>query len=234
MKEWFKARNIWGAAITALSDDEAGRLVKAIWAYTMDHEVIEIQGAGKGIFAMIRMTLDQDEEHDSYVSKVRSEATESRRKQKISDDIAAEQGAPNDIKINQMISNDIKNPNKNKNKSKNKEQETEYMFERFWAAYPRHDSKATARRAFEKLKPTEELLGTMLSAIDKYKQTAQWQENGGQFIPYAATWLNQKRWEDDVKTGQPCKVVTAQQYSQRDYSGEQEEAMKRMIEMEGA
>ena len=74
MKEWFKARNIWGAAITALSDEEAGRLAKAIWAFTMDGEIMEIEGAGKGILAMILMTLTQDEEKDNDISAKRSNA----------------------------------------------------------------------------------------------------------------------------------------------------------------
>ena len=72
MKDWFKARNIWGAAISALSDEEAGRLAKAVWAYTMTGEVVEIEGAGKGILAMIIMTLGQDAEKDDKISEVRA------------------------------------------------------------------------------------------------------------------------------------------------------------------
>lgn len=227
MKEWFKARNIWGAAITALSDEEAGRLAKAIWAYTMNKEVLQLEGAGKGIFAMILMTLGQDEEYDSYVSEVRSKATQNRRNQKASNDENADQNISNDIKSNQMISNDIKTPNKNKNKNKEKEQEL--LFDRFWTAYPRHVNKPSARKAFDKLNPDEQLLTTMLTAIEAQKGSAQWQENGGQYIPHPATWLNGHRWEDEVRQA-TSKTVTAQQYTQRDYSDEQAEAMRRMLE----
>lgn len=61
MNDWFKARNIWGAAILALSDAEAGRLMKALWTYTMTGEQQNLSGAEKAIFAMILMTLGQDE-----------------------------------------------------------------------------------------------------------------------------------------------------------------------------
>ena len=124
MKDWFKARNIWGAAITALSDEEAGRLAKAIWAFTMNGEITEIEGAGKGILAMILLTLGQDAERDDEISVKRSMATAGIRCQKMPDDGKSNQMISNDIKCNQMISNDD-NKNKNKNIDKEKESESE-------------------------------------------------------------------------------------------------------------
>ena len=38
----------------------------------------------------------------------------------------------------------------------------------------------------------------MVSAISAQKQSRQWRENNGQYIPNPATWLNQRRWEDEV------------------------------------
>lgn len=118
MKDWFKARNIWGAAITALTDEEAGKVAKAIWAYTMDGEIKEIDGAGKGILAMILMTLGQDAERDGEISEKRS--------------IAGRKGATNTNygKRQQMISNAAncqQSPANADNKNKNieKEQESE-------------------------------------------------------------------------------------------------------------
>ncbi|MBE1159633.1 hypothetical protein [Dyella acidiphila] len=71
-------------------------------------------------------------------------------------------------------------------------------FDRFWAAYPRHAGKRAAMKAFAKLKPDGELLGRMLAAVKRQQQTDQWQRDGGQYIPHAATWLNGRRWEDEV------------------------------------
>ena len=73
-------------------------------------------------------------------------------------------------------------------------------FERFWSSYPRKQSKATARKAFEKINPSEELLGEMISAVEKASRSHQWTKDDGQFIPMPATWLNQKRWEDEFYT----------------------------------
>ena len=41
-------------------------------------------------------------------------------------------------------------------------------------------------------------LETLLEAIKKQKKSAQWVKDGGQFIPHPTTWLNGKRWEDDL------------------------------------
>lgn len=73
------------------------------------------------------------------------------------------------------------------------------LFDSFWRAYPRRKAKASAEKAFTKLNPDEELLNKMLKAIESQKQCDDWRKNGGQFIPYPATWLNQRRWEDEIE-----------------------------------
>jgi hypothetical protein len=76
----------------------------------------------------------------------------------------------------------------------------EPRFERFWLAYPRKESKQKAREWFAQHKPTEADVGTMLDAIARQSQSAQWQEEGGRFIPMPTTWLHQRRWEDEGLT----------------------------------
>jgi hypothetical protein len=72
-------------------------------------------------------------------------------------------------------------------------------FEKFWAAYPRKTAKKNAVRAWQKLKPDEPTLDTVLNAIENQKKSEQWQRDGGQYIPHPATWLNQCRWEDEIE-----------------------------------
>ena len=71
------------------------------------------------------------------------------------------------------------------------------LFDRFWGAYPRKVSKADARKAFAKLNPDTALVEDMLRALDWQKRLPEWTKDGGQFIPYPATWLNARRWEDE-------------------------------------
>lgn len=74
------------------------------------------------------------------------------------------------------------------------------MFERFWKAYPRHDAKAPARKAWMRLKPDIQLCRTMAAALEQQKQSEGWQRDNGRYIPMPATWINQRRWEDEVPT----------------------------------
>lgn len=67
-------------------------------------------------------------------------------------------------------------------------------FESFWQAYPKKKNKADARKAFDKVKVP---LQTLLDAIDRQKRSAQWSKDGGQFIPYPASWLNKGAWDDE-------------------------------------
>lgn len=95
-------------------------------------------------------------------------------------------------------------------------------FDRFWAAYPRHVNKQGSMRAFEKLKPTEELLEKMIEAIGKQIESEQWTKDNGQYIPHPQTWLNGKRWEDELPRAK-MRVLPSQDFNQRDYSGVNDE-----------
>lgn len=68
-------------------------------------------------------------------------------------------------------------------------------FDRFWTAYPKKAGKEKAREAwiksgvtFEECEPT----------IKAWASSEQWTKDDGQFIPMPATWLNQKRWQDEA------------------------------------
>lgn len=84
-------------------------------------------------------------------------------------------------------------------KEKIKKEKALVLFERFWEAYPKKTAKLEAEKAFIKLNVNDGLLDTMLTALEK--QSSQWQQV--QYIPYPATWLNGKRWNDELE---PMKV----------------------------
>lgn len=85
----------------------------------------------------------------------------------------------------------IQNPNPNPNPDARKARDA--AFDEFWKVYPRKEDKQKARKAFEKVTVP---LQTLLDGIEKWKNSAQWCKDNGQFIPYPATWLNGRRWED--------------------------------------
>jgi hypothetical protein len=73
-------------------------------------------------------------------------------------------------------------------------------FEKFWQVYPRREAKEAARRAWRKLAPTPELQEVILAAIERQKQSEQWQREVRRYVPLPGKWLNERRWEDE--TGQ--------------------------------
>jgi uncharacterized protein YdaU (DUF1376 family) len=70
-------------------------------------------------------------------------------------------------------------------------------FVRFWDSYPRQVAKAKAVDSFMKLAPDDALTDLIIAGVDRWKQSFDWTKDGGQFIPHPATFLNQKRWEED-------------------------------------
>ena len=70
------------------------------------------------------------------------------------------------------------------------------MFDTFWKAYPKKKDKAKALRAFSKLKPDEELLNRILRALEEQSKDKNWVKENRQYMPYGATYLNDRRWEE--------------------------------------
>lgn len=71
---------------------------------------------------------------------------------------------------------------------------TSIGFTEFWQAYPRKVGKGAAEKAWAKLKPD---LQTVLSALAWQSRQDGWTKDQGAFIPHPATYLNQRRWEDE-------------------------------------
>ena len=74
----------------------------------------------------------------------------------------------------------------------------EKYFEDFWAEYPKKRSKQVALKAWTRLAPNKELYNKIMAALRAQKQSAEWRRDGGQFIPYPATWINGGCWEDET------------------------------------
>lgn len=81
-----------------------------------------------------------------------------------------------------------------KSKSKKSEAEFETEFGKFYDAYPRHDGKGSARKAYRAARnkiDAESLLAAAQAARTKYATTEP------KFIPMPATWLNREGWLDE-------------------------------------
>jgi hypothetical protein len=87
-----------------------------------------------------------------------------------------------------------------KQESKEIKQDNIYpsSFTSFWGFYPKKVGKGEALKAWKKIRNAADILPQILASIQKQKHTEQWTEKNGKYIPHPATWLNGRRWEDEV------------------------------------
>lgn len=100
----------------------------------------------------------------------------------------------NNTKMNKSANADLRK------RASSQQDKTETMFNEFYQAYPKKKDKARAKQAFFKIKNLPDVFPSMMQALEKQKASADWQKDNGQFIPYAAKWLNNERWEDELQT----------------------------------
>lgn len=69
-------------------------------------------------------------------------------------------------------------------------------FDDFWAAYPEKKSKKDARTAWNKLRPSSEIIKAILADLPRrIAQDRRWLDG---YIPNPATYLNGERWQDSI------------------------------------
>ena len=79
-------------------------------------------------------------------------------------------------------------------------------FVRFWTAYPRKIAKADAAKAWGKLRPNAELQHVIVAAIEAQRTWPTWPKDS-KYVPYPATWLNKRRWEDPPAEPAPSSAT---------------------------
>jgi hypothetical protein len=72
---------------------------------------------------------------------------------------------------------------------------TVITFDEFWSNYPRKIGRFKAEQKWKRLTCAEQ--EDALHGLKLWKKTDQWNRDGGEFIPYGSTFLNQRRWEDE-------------------------------------
>ena len=83
------------------------------------------------------------------------------------------------------------NREEERREEKKRGENTCVLFDQFWSLYPRKTSKQSASKAFAKLKDEDQQ-----AAINNIARL--YAETPVQFVPHAATYLNQGRWEDQA------------------------------------
>ena len=197
--------------LDGLTDEEYGRLIRAMQAYSIDGAEPELTGTERLFWKRCKNTINRyNGNYDAKCAALSENGKKGGRPKK--------PDAPREIPKNQMVFSESNEKQKNQmvfseGKKSQTKTETKYKtdintpiapkgakrsdaeFEIFWSAYPTKVGKQPARKAFDKAKVPVE---TLVAAIERQKCSSQWSKDGGQYIPNPATWLNQCRWEDEL------------------------------------
>ncbi|MFC2135314.1 hypothetical protein ACFLTH_11935 [Bacteroidota bacterium] len=98
-------------------------------------------------------------------------------------------------------------PNNNKN---DKKEENNSLYDVLIERYPKKSNRARALATFNSINPDQSTFELILEAVDFYKQTESWKQDGGLFIPSLDKWLNDEGWktyESTHKTKSDCPWV---------------------------
>ena len=77
--------------------------------------------------------------------------------------------------------------------------ELDAAFAAFYAVYPRHIAKASARKACDKAVKAGAEPAAIRAGAERFARERQGQDP--KFTPYPASWLNAGRWEDEPQLG---------------------------------
>lgn len=213
-KDTFIMRAGYRNQFARLSMEERGELITAILDYENGLEPTFSSPILGMAFSFIKDDLDYNaDQYARKCEKNRENGALGGRPRR------EESGKPNGLSKNQPVSKkpngfDVKpkNPNDSDSDSEgDNDSEVIYtpkppqgdLFDQFWAAYPKKRSKGAARKAWDKLRVNPTMQAMILRAIERAKQSEDWQKDGGKYIPYPATWLNAEGWEDEEPEAEP-------------------------------
>ena len=183
-----------------LTDEEVGRLFRALMVYHATGEETEITGRESIAFDFIREDIDRTER--AYQTKC-----EKNRKNRLD---AIENERQRTLTNVNVPSQKEKEKEKEKKKTRTRSVFTPPTVEEV-AAYCKERNNGIDAQHF----------------VDYYTQGNWVLKNGRKMADWRAA---VRTWEGNGYHNKPAgKTVSAQNYSQRDYSGEQEDAMRRMV-----
>jgi len=166
-----------------LTDDQAGKLFKAIYAYQIDEE-ISLDQIIKMVFLPFKNQFARDD----------SKYLETCERRAVAGSLGGKQKVANASKCKQKVANvaDSVSKSKSKSKSDSKKEVTNDRFAEFWDLYGKKTDSSKCKAKFSKLTKADiELLFDQLPLYIKSTPDKQYRKN-------PITWLNGKCWNDEI------------------------------------
>jgi len=195
--EYFPCFFSYRKRIARLTNEEKGRLFDCLLEYAETGVKPEIEGRESIAFDFIAEDIDRGKEaYQQKCDKNRENAQNRWGSQKAD----ASEGMRPYANVSEPMPTDAKHAKENQNQNQKQKPRKGYIdgrFTAFWDAYPKHVKKQDAEKAWLRLNPSEELTQTIINHVLKMRASPDWQKEQGKYIPYPASYLNGKRWEDE-------------------------------------
>lgn len=84
-------------------------------------------------------------------------------------------------------------------------------FDEFWDVYPKKVGKAAVKRSWDRHMLNKHV-DSIVDAVKRYKTTETWTKDNQKFVPNPLTFINQRRWEDEIPpvAGQTARQTRAE------------------------
>ena len=108
--------------------------------------------------------------------------------------------------------------------------QTDEAFDHFWLIYPRHEKKAKSKEKFAALTKSGVPPDEIISGAQRFAEWCKRNSKEPQFIPHPLTWLNQRRWEDElIDDVMPLSAFDKQRQQDRMRQNEAADRLKRLL-----
>jgi hypothetical protein len=178
-------------SIQHLDPNEQLELFHAIVCYGLDQDEPEMSRYVRAVWESIKPQLDANQrkyENGCKGGKPKPNQSVTTTEPNPNQDLTTPEPPHN------LMYNDNGNDNGNEKEEgimKKPKRDSSVLFEQFWATYPRKTNKQAAVKAFAKLKESEQH-----EAISNIKRL--FSNTPVEFVPHPATYINNKRWEDQT------------------------------------
>lgn len=187
--------------IEPLGEAEIGRLFMAMLKYAETSEQPDLRGNEKFIWPTAKLNIDREREFAEKQAKNGSLGGRPKT-QKNPEKPKLTQKSQKENDKDKEYNNPPISPLEDKPESKAESEPdlNTQRFESFWRMYPKKKDKQNAKKAWDKLKVDGELYNTIMRGLALHRKTEEWLKDKGKYVPYPSTWLNGRRWEDEVET----------------------------------
>ena len=198
-----------------MTDQDIGAAMRAVWMAENGQEPPELSGVAWMFFTVIRRDLERANTR-AQASRENGAKGGRPRKGDIPEkpEETGEEPDRNLEKPNHNLEKPEKTLHKTVDSNSNKDRKEQALsacaredgpqgddsaaFGEFWRLYPKKSGQRDARAAWEELAPGKNTQSQILEALCRAKASPQWREENGRYIPKAAKWLRERRWDNLV------------------------------------